>query len=137
MKLVRGEAGAGRPALGAMVGAVLLTAGLLVSAWLRLGMPRPVCALKRWTGLPCPTCGSTRLGEALLRGDILEAVSWNPLVFAFLAVAALWAGASTTRVVLGLRPWHVALAVKERRILAVAAALAVVATWIYLIERGV
>jgi hypothetical protein len=120
-----------------MVGAVLLTAGLLVTTWLRLGLPRPVCALKRWTGLPCPTCGTTRLGEALLRGDLVEAAAWNPLVFAFLAVAALWAGASTTRVLLGLRPWHVALAGKERRILAVAAVLAVVATWIYLIRRGV
>jgi len=137
MRLVRGEAGGQRPALGAMVGAVLLAAGLPATIWLSLDLPRPVCALKHWTGVPCLTCGSTRMAEALLRGDFMAAAAWNPLVFTLLGVAVLWAGASTTRKVLGLRPWHVVLAGRERTALGIAALVAVLAAWVYLMWRGV
>ena len=31
--------------------------------------------------MPCLTCGSTRMLDALLAGDFAEAVMWSPLVF--------------------------------------------------------
>jgi hypothetical protein len=56
------------------------------------------CAFRDFTGLPCPTCGSTRGAIALLDGRILDALAFNPLVMAsglaFLAggvVAPIWA----------------------------------------------
>jgi hypothetical protein len=39
----------------------------------------PPCHLRAWTGLPCPTCGSTRAVLSIVRFDWLEAVRWNPL----------------------------------------------------------
>jgi hypothetical protein len=55
---------------------------VLVSAWLesRTGLEVPTCLLKRVTGHPCPTCGSTRAILALGRGRWVEALAWNPLV---------------------------------------------------------
>ncbi len=38
------------------------------------------CQLKRFTGVPCPTCGGTRSTFALVRGQLLEAVAWNPWI---------------------------------------------------------
>ena len=115
MKLVRAQPDSRDRSYGPMVGAALLVVGLPAVAWLRLGLPVPACALKHWTGLPCVTCGSTRLAQALLRGDLLEAASWNPLVFGALTVVVVWAAASTVRAVLGLPSWRLVLAAGERR----------------------
>jgi hypothetical protein len=56
------------------------------------------CLFHSLTGIPCPSCGGTRCVLALLDGRLLDAVSFNPLVFAvslaFFAgglVAPLWA----------------------------------------------
>jgi len=46
--------------------------------------PAPsLCLLKNTTGVPCPTCGSTRAVKAVSRGAIGEAFGHNPLVFSF------------------------------------------------------
>ncbi len=56
----------------------------------------PLCALKILAGIPCPICGSLRLLQALLRGDIGAAFLLNPLVFCLgvvsLALAVLRLG---------------------------------------------
>lgn len=39
----------------------------------------PRCGFKVLTGLPCPTCGSTRACLALVRGDLAAAFASNPL----------------------------------------------------------
>lgn len=48
-----------------------------------IGMPCPFRAL---TGWQCPLCGGTRLGRALLDGDIAAAFAYNPVVLVGLAV---------------------------------------------------
>lgn len=137
MKLVRVHSDdTGRP-YGALLGAALLVVGLALVAWLLLGLPVPVCTVKHWTGLPCLTCGSTRLAQALLRGDLLEAATWNPLVFILLALITLWAAASTMRALLGLPSWRVVLTAGERRAAGLAAGSVLVAAWVYLVLRGV
>jgi hypothetical protein len=53
----------------------------------------PVCILKKITGLPCPSCGSTRSMLSLIHGDIASAWFWNPfgfLILGGLMVAPLW-----------------------------------------------
>jgi hypothetical protein len=125
------------PAFGALFGGVLLLGAALAAVWMRLGLPRPVCYLRDWTGIPCPTCGSTRLIEALLSGDIAGALAWNPLVFAGLIGIALWAVLSTARLVFGLPAWRLVLSPWERNGVRLLAVLAVAAGWAYLVWRGV
>lgn len=76
-------------------GGVLSCAALLAWLWLRLDLPRVPCPFRQALGVPCPTCGSTRLVEALLQGDLASAFWSNPLVFLGFAVLGVWACAST------------------------------------------
>ena len=56
-----------------------------------VGFPCPFLAL---TGWECPFCGGTRLGSALLQGDVAAAFAYNPVVFVSLVlgvvIGALW-----------------------------------------------
>jgi hypothetical protein len=38
-----------------------------------------VCFIKHVTGIPCPSCGSTRSVLSLIHGNIAEALYWNPI----------------------------------------------------------
>ena len=52
-----------------------------------------VCLIKQGTGMPCPSCGSTRSVVSLLHGDLLHALYLNPLgiiVLLVMLVAPLW-----------------------------------------------
>ena len=40
----------------------------------------PRCIFKLLTGLNCPGCGGTRCLHALVHGDLLQALAFNPLV---------------------------------------------------------
>lgn len=60
---------------------VLGSTGLLAGMWIYWNLPRPVCFLKKTTGVPCPTCGMTRSIQNILSGNLGEAAAWNPLVF--------------------------------------------------------
>ncbi|MEY3577428.1 MAG: hypothetical protein RL394_1011 [Bacteroidota bacterium] len=53
----------------------------------------PVCVFKKATGIPCPSCGATRSMIALINGDFLKAVLWNPiglLLLGGLAIFPFW-----------------------------------------------
>lgn len=137
MRLVRRSDGSREPALGAIFGAVLVSGGALGYLWLRLDLPRPACQFRAWTGVPCPTCGMTRLAEALAGGDVLAAVAWNPLVFAGLTGVGLWAVASTVRLALGHPGWSVSFDGRERAGLRALAVAALILGWGYLVWWGV
>ena len=131
----RTERPSGPPA-GALFGGVLLVGGALAALWIRLGFPLPVCLFRRWTGLPCPTCGSTRMVESLLAGDLAGAVAWNPLLFLGLATVVAWALLSVARLVFHLPAWRVVLTPRERLVLRFLALAVLVAGWVYLVWRG-
>jgi hypothetical protein len=38
-----------------------------------------VCVFKNATGIPCPSCGATRSMIALISGDLISAILWNPI----------------------------------------------------------
>ena len=38
-----------------------------------------MCNFKRWTGVPCPTCGMTRGVTSVARGDLAAGFAYNPL----------------------------------------------------------
>ena len=137
MKLERRATGEAAPALGVWTGSVLLL-GLAGSAlWLRLGLPLPGCGFREWTGLPCATCGTTRMVRALLSGDLLEAMAWNPLAFVVLASVSLWSLWSVLLLAVGLPRWRLVPDRRERRLLAVLAITVVLADWAFLIGKGI
>lgn len=52
-----------------------------------------VCIVKNVTGLPCPSCGSTRSVLSLFHGDLAGAFYWNPLGYIItitMIAAPLW-----------------------------------------------
>lgn len=52
-----------------------------------------VCIVKHVTGIPCPSCGSTRSVISLIRGDFQEAFTTNPLGYIIgliMLFAPLW-----------------------------------------------
>lgn len=56
------------------------------------GVPCPFLAL---TGLLCPLCGSSRMGAAVLQGDLVGAWGWNPyllLLGPILGLVWAWTG---------------------------------------------
>jgi hypothetical protein len=66
--------------------------------WLALAPHLRPCIFHSMTGIPCPTCGTTRAATAFLDGNLLAALAANPLaaVGGLLFVvgaplAALWA----------------------------------------------
>jgi hypothetical protein len=92
------------------------------------------CAFRALTGLPCPTCGTTRAALAVLRIDLGAAWAVNPLAtVAFLGFLAgglvapvwVWAGGPLPR--LSPRAWRVA---------AFVLLLAALANWGYLLLSG-
>jgi hypothetical protein len=104
----RRTATTGRPwPVGLMLGGLLAIVAVVAFAWSRLGLAYPLCPFKAASGIPCPTCGSTRLADALLRGDLLTAFELNPLVFLALLGLTFWAIGSGTRLALGLPTRHI------------------------------
>ena len=49
-----------------------------------------LCPLRRFTGIPCPGCGSTRAAMLLLRGEFAAAVAMNPLAVVLFALVPAW-----------------------------------------------
>ena len=49
-----------------------------------------VCIFKQFTGIPCPSCGSTRSVLSLIKGDFLGAFYWNPFGFILLAILLIF-----------------------------------------------
>jgi hypothetical protein len=87
------------------------------------------------SGLPCPTCGSTRVAARLFHLDLAGAVALNPFTTLVAVVIAAWAIADLVLLPrrrslrVGLSP----LGVRWLRGLALAAFLA---NWVYLIAVG-
>jgi hypothetical protein len=112
-----------------------LSAVVLRPFWLLIAPILPGCPLRMLTGVPCPTCGSTRAGLALVRGDIPGALHFNPLVtvagIAFLlggVLAPIWVGLGRKLPDLPDR-WPLGLRI--------AVPAAIVANWIWLLASGV
>ncbi len=58
-----------------------------------LSLEPGVCLFKRVTGIPCPSCGSTRSVLSFLKGDVVDAILWNPfgiLLILILLVSPFW-----------------------------------------------
>jgi len=136
MRWVRTEPGRGSPPLGLILGATLAVGAALNSVFRLVGFA-PICRIRQWTGIPCPTCGGSRMVEALLAGDPLRALAWNPLLFTVLAGVSVWAVASAVRFAFALPAWRLELTRREQRVAWFVGLLFIVAGWLYLVVTGV
>ncbi|MDZ7359817.1 MAG: DUF2752 domain-containing protein [candidate division KSB1 bacterium] len=50
----------------------------------------PPCWFRTAFGLPCPSCGATRAALALVRGELLAALVYQPLFVIGLVVLSIW-----------------------------------------------
>jgi len=92
------------------------------------------CQLRESTGIPCPTCGSTRAWVFLLQGDVPGALALNPL--ATLVLPLFVVGGVATMVWVGILERRVPRLGRGR--LWVTGFLGLVAAqWVYVILRGV
>ena len=111
---------------GPAVALVLWLTGVALFELLKpAGSDATLCLLRNVTGVPCPTCGSTRAVLALADGRVLDAVLFNPLLAVATVVAILWMGVRR-RVELDLTP------ARRRGLWTVVIAL-VALNWIYVI----
>lgn len=121
------------PPLGAIYGGVLAACALLAVVWSRLDLPRPLCPLREASGLPCPTCGATRMVDALLRGDAAAALALNPLLFLGIVGVAFWALGSILRRALRWPRPRLVLGPDEKLRLRIAAIAVILGGWGYVI----
>ena len=123
------------PPLGAIFGGIGLVAAAAVGL-LRLDrIPLTLCVFKGLTGLPCPTCGSTRALGRLFALDFAGALAMNPFTALVAVLVAGWAVAD-----LALLPRRRALGLDVPEhfgfFLRVGALVLFLANWVYLIAAG-
>jgi hypothetical protein len=124
-----------------LAGAAAATAGIaavLAPVAPTLARMLPGCVFHAATGLPCPACGTTRAALALLAGDPLAALAFNPLA----TLAAVGGGA----LALAAPAWFAAGGKVPRPAAAPAGGLprgmrlafvaALAAQWAWLVARG-
>lgn len=81
----------GAAPLGLVAGGILVAGGLAVRLLSLDNLGFSICSFKLWTGLPCPSCGSTRALGCLAHLDLAGAFAMNPLAALGAAGIALWA----------------------------------------------
>lgn len=118
----------------AFVGAVLLIgAGVAV---LQL-CGAQVCVLRRLTGWPCLTCGSTRAFAALLSGHVMAALKLQPFAVAAGLLAGAACGLYSVSLLVCRRVIRVRLGRRERLVFWGAVIAAAVLNWLYLVRSNV
>jgi hypothetical protein len=132
---VRFRAPLGRLPLGAVFGTIAAGGGAAVGLLSLDRLPFSVCLFKTLSGLPCPTCGSTRALGRLVHLDLSGAVLMNPLATAGLLVLALWAVADLGLLARG-RALDLELGRPLGRVVRIVALAAVLANWVYLVAAG-
>ena len=92
-----------------------------------------LCVFRTVTGLPCPTCGTTRATLAFARGDMLSGVLYNPFV-----VTALAIGLTLCAVQWGFgKRIEIAMSPRSKRFGWALVAVLFLTNWAYLIAREI
>ena len=111
--------------------AAAASAAVLRPVWIAAAPLLRPCTFRGLTGIPCPTCGTTRVALALLDLDLAAAFAANPL--AAVAGLALFAGGALALAWVLLRGPAVALDGGLPRWWVAVLAVLVLGNWAYLI----
>ena len=129
------KAPVGRLPLGAIFGTIGVLGASAVGLLGLDRLPFSVCLFKAFTGLPCPTCGSTRAVGRLVHLDLVGALVMNPLTTLAAFVLAIWALADFGLLSRG-RALDLEMGRPLGRVVRATAVAAVVANWAYLVVSG-
>lgn len=129
------RAKAGALPLGAIFLAIGTVAALAVAVLHLDRLPILVCLFRAATGLPCLTCGATRALGELVAGDVSGALAMNPLATLGAFALVPWGIGDLALMTRG-RALSLEVAPEAARALRVAAVLAVIANWAYLVAAG-
>lgn len=99
----------------------------------RMPVRPPRCGFKSFTGMPCVGCGGTRAMMSLSRGEVADALRYNPAITLSVAAIAVWLLWRTFRYLRGApRPPRTFSRRKTSTLIALLVAV-FLANWIYLI----
>ena len=97
-----------------------------------------ICLFKAGTGVPCPTCGTTRVLQALSGGDLMTALVMNPLAVLALVGGAFYLAYAWLVMAGALRPARPGWLTPPMPLwLRLGLPLVVVANWLYLMAAGI
>ena len=96
----------------------------------------PPCGLHEMTGLPCPTCGFTRMIFYLLEFDFKEAFLVQPLLFLVAMFFIVWITAGLVSYIFG-KIMLIEVTPFWRKFLWVPLVALFLLNWLYLFKRGV
>jgi len=135
MRLMMKKREAGELEFGIIYGTIALVAVGLARV-LPLTKLAPACLFRSLTGVPCPTCGTTRALMHFSRGEMAMAISENPLFVLFLTLALLYFFVNSIAALLRLPRVVILLSSVERNLLTAAAGFSIAANWTYLVTRS-
>lgn len=133
--LVRVGTRTGGPPLGVVFGGIGLVAAGAVALLHLDRLPLTLCVFKGLTGLPCPTCGSTRALARLFALDFVGALAMNPFTTVAAVLVAVWALADLV-LLPGRRGLTVEVSPRVAPVLRVGALVLFLANWVYLMAAG-
>lgn len=133
--LVQVSAPSGAPPLGAIFGGIGIAAAVVVGVLGLDRLPLTFCVFKGMSGLPCPTCGSTRAVARLFDLDLAGALAMNPITTLLAVVLAAWALADLV-LLPRCRSLRIGLSLRGGRWLRGIALVAFLANWVYLLVVG-
>ncbi|MFB3851568.1 MAG: DUF2752 domain-containing protein [Acidobacteriota bacterium] len=113
---------------------ILAAAGWIVKRYFIFLIPP--CGLHKLTGIPCPTCGFTRMVFALLELDFKEALAVQPFMFLALMFFIIWIIAGMIALVFG-KFLYIEIPKFWKRNLWIPILALFLLNWIYLIYYGV
>lgn len=111
--------------------AILVARFVPLARW----VPGWQCLVRRYLGIPCPTCGTTRAFDWFAQGRLLDALRINPLAF---ALACLCVVGVLYFIAVPLRPpkLQVTLTPRAGTVVRVGAVAIVAANWVYMLVRS-
>jgi len=99
-----------------------------------------VCLFKHVTGIPCPSCGSTRSVISLIKGEFADALFWNPfgiLIMIILIAFPFWIGYDLAFRKNSLYNFYIqSEQFIRKKWIAIAAIFLVLLNWIWNINKG-
>ncbi len=131
IELYRSGRRPGFPAWALLVFALWVGLGYVATHLARRADPgASICLFRSVTGVPCPTCGSTRSAECVLRGDVAGAFRNQPFMF---TAGVVWLAAILFQVAFARRV-RLAVPPSARKLLWGLLAALFLANWLYVIR---